>query len=223
MKKLFILFFLPLLWACSSDSKDDDLIEKNSIVGVWEFENYFISFNDEGFYSAYIADEFIDSGSYVKSGNTVLCENMYFNRKTTYEIRELSAKNLEVDIKYIDLNGGSHDNTMTLVKSLANPSQYNSLSGKSYSWYSSIFGNITMAFNTYNSGVKSATKGNAAKYPLKFFYIVSDNKLFYQTLNETSIQVPSIGSWSVDYNTVKCWELFFNPNGSIKDIKNISL
>lgn len=221
MKKIlfFALIFLSIfvLGSCSDSNKDEpEVNETPSITGVWENGNYFVSFSSDGFYAAYIADRFIDSGNYTQSKYAVSCQNTYFNRNTTYTIKSISDTELKVDVTYTDLYGGIQNKNLTFTKSTELPaSQINTLSGKSYKWNSSVFGTVTMAYNTYNSGIKSATKGSAAKYPLKFFYIYIGEKLYYQILDDDSIQTPTIGSWSTDYYTVKCWKLSFSANGSI--------
>lgn len=227
MKKFLTLILLATLFVSCSSSDDDNEpnippIEKpQSIVGVWENGNNFISFNSDEFYSAYIADEFIDSGNYTRVENVVSCENTYFSRKTTYTIKSISDTKLSVDISYTDLDGKVNKKTIEFTKSKTTPaSKSNTLVGKSYTSLSQYFGNVTMTFSTYNSGMKSASKGSAEKYPLKFFYIYIGNKLYFQILDDSSIQVPSIGAWTTDYNTVKCWELEISSNGSI-NIANI--
>jgi len=72
-----------------------------------------------------------------------------------------------------------------------------------------------MKFNAFNSGIKSAEKGSAAKYPLRFFYVYIGEKLYHQILQEENVQVPSIGAWTTEYNLVKIWKLSFSPNGGI--------
>lgn len=217
MKKLAaILFILPLFLSCSSS--DDPVIpdeKPRSIVGVWENGNNFISFNNDGFYSAYIADNFIDSGDYARVENVVSCHNTYFNRKTTYTIKTISDTKLDVDISYTDLDGNINKKEIEFTKSTVTPaSKINTLAGKSYTLQSTYFGNVTRLFSTFNSGIKIATNGNAADYPIKFFYIYIDDKLYFQSLRDNSIQTPSIGSWNTDYNTVYCWKLSFRANGS---------
>lgn len=218
---------LPLVFfSCSSDddNNNDNNDKPQSVIGVWENGNNLVSFNSDGFYSAYIADEFIDSGDYIYSESVVSCENTYFSRKTIYTIKSISDTKLDVNINYIDLDGKSQNKAIVFTKAMTTPaSKSNTLSGKSYTSQSTYFGNVTMTFSAYNSGIKSATKGNAANYPLKFFYIFIGEKLYYQILDDSSIQVPSIGSWTTDYNTVKCWKLSFNPNGSISNVEIISL
>lgn len=230
MKKiLFVCIALLSVFvfqSCSSsdnDEQDDDITTTTpaSLVGVWQKGDYFVSFDSKGFYAAYIEDEFIDSGNYTQSKNIVECNNMYFHRITTYTIRSISENNLEVDISYMDLYGNHKNKTVTFTKTDDIPaSKENTLSGKSYTGFSSTFGNVTMTFNTYNSGIRSASKGSAAKYPLKFFYIYIGDKLYYQLLDDDSIQIPSIGSWT-NYNVVRCWKIYFSPNGSISDIENL--
>lgn len=236
MKKM--LFMLPMLAALffviTSCSKDDELqkeeTENNddlslpSIIGTWVYGNYFVSFGEDGFYSAYIADEFIDSGDYNQTGNFISCLNNYFNRETIYTIKNISGAKMNVEISYTDLHGEKKHKTLNLTKSNdAIVSRSNTLIGKSITTYSSYFGNVTRTFNTFNSGIKSASKGNAKNYPLNFFYIYIGNRMYHQILNNSSTQVPSIGAWTTDYNEVICWELSFSPNGSINDFKYIEL
>lgn len=227
MKKLLLLLLFPfVLFACGSDDKDkdEDIDDPKSIVGVWENDNYFVSFNSDGFYSAYIADEFIDSGNYTRSESKVSCENTYFRRKTIYTIKSISDTKLNVDITYTDVYGENQNKTIVFTKSSAIPSsKNNTLAGKSYAYNSSGLKVVTMSFTTFNFGIKTATSANASKYPLKFFYINIGDKLYHQTLEDHSIQVPTIGGWTTGYNTVRCWKLSFNANGSIDGIEVISL
>lgn len=233
MKKiLFLMAMLStiLFTSCSKSENeptaDDDKnsIQQSDIVGVWKNGNYFVSFGSDGFCAAYIVEQFIDSGNYNLSNDVISCSNTYFNRSTTYIIRSVSDTELKVDITYTDLNGNNHNKAMTFLKDTTTPaSRNNTLGGKFHTWQSTIFGNITMNFSTYNSGIKSATKGSAAKYPLNFFYIYIGERLYYQILRNNSIQVPTIGSWATSYDDVICWKLFFSPNGSISDTEYVTL
>lgn len=234
MKKiLFILPVLVALFVFTSCSKDDDTQKEEtenenlpspSIVGTWKNGNYFVSFGEDGFCSAYIADEFIDSGDYKQSEDEVSCSNNYFNRKTVYTIKSISETEMKAEISYTDLYGKANNKTMTFTKSNdAIVSRSNTLSGKSITTLSSYFGNVTRTFTSFNAGVKSATKGSATKYPLNFFYIYIGNTMYHQILHNSSTQVPTIGGWTTDYNEVKCWKLSFSPNGIISDFENVDL
>ena len=225
---LFMLPMLAVLFIISSCSKDEiennDDLSSPSIIGTWEDGNYFVSFGEDGFYSAYIADEFIDSGDYDQTENEISCLNNYFNRETIYTIKNISDTEMNVEISYVDLHGERKHKTLNLTKSNdAIVSRSNTLSGKSITTYSAYFGNVTRTFNTFNSGIKSATKGSANNYPLNFFYIYIGNRMYHQILNNSSIQVPTIGAWTTGYNEVICWELSFSPNGSINDFNYIEL
>lgn len=225
---LFLLIGVVCFLFSSCSNNDNDTSEEDddlpSIVGTWENGNYFVSFNDNGFYSAYIADGFIDSGDYEQSESVISCENPYFNRKTTYAIKNISEAKVETEISYTDLHGEVKSKTMTFTKTDApQASKSNTLSGKVMTWRSSVFGNVTMTFNSYNAGIKSASKGNAANYPLSFFYIYIGDKLYFQLLSNNSIQIPSIGGWTTEYNEVTCRKLFFTPNGSIDYFEDVDL
>lgn len=234
-----ILFFMVvaisqilLFGSCGKESDDkneiiEDVLEEDKelpIIGTWANGNYFVSFSNEGYYSAYIADTFIDSGTYERIDDEINCFNNYFQRHTEYTIKDLSDSEMTLIIKYIDVWGNENKNEMTLIKTDGDIiSKNNTLTGKSISWLSNYFGTITMTFSSSNSGIKAASKGSAAKYPLNFFYIYVGDKLYYQLLSNNSIQVPSIGGWTTDYNNVKCWKLYFSPNGSIDKFDVIDL
>ena len=228
MKKiLFLLAVLPmfLFTTCSKDDEtENENLPLSSIIGTWKNGNYFVSFGEDGFYSAYIADKFIDSGDYKQVEYEVSCLNNYFNRETIYIIKNISETEMKVEISYVDVYGKTNSKNMTLTKSDdAIVSKSNRLIGKSMKTPSPYFGNVTRTFNSFNAGVKSATKGSAAKYPLNFFYIYIGNKIYHQILDDNSIQIPSIGAWSTNYNEVVCFKLSFSPNGSISDFENVDL
>lgn len=230
MKKIFMLItvVLPLFLSCSSDNSSDENIddekEHPSIVGVWENGSYFVSFSNDGYYAAYLGDQFIDSGNYTQSEKGISCSNPYFNRTTSMNIENISVSELKLDVTYTDVHGDVSNKVVSFRKSTDIPaSQNSSLTGKSLSYRSSTFGVITMKFNTGNSGVKTATKGAAAEYPIKFFYIFINGKVYYQYIPESHIQVPTIGSWTTDYYDIYCRSLTFSPNGEIDDFDLIDL
>lgn len=229
-KALFMTLILMNFFVFASCSKNDDVKDENknllssSVVGTWKDGKYFLSFGEDGFYSAYIADTFIDSGYYKQDGHKLSCSNTYFNRKTVYIIKEVSETELKVEILYIDLYGKTNNKAMTFTKSDDDTaSRNNTLIGRTITTHSQYFGNVIRTFTSFNSGIKSATKGSAAKYPLNFFYIYIGNTMYHQIIHSSSIQVPTISGWTTDYNKVKCWELLFLPNGSIDDFKEIEL
>lgn len=210
---------LPIMFvSCSDDDNNNPPQEESaSIIGTWGYENYFASFGEDGFYCSYLDEEFIDSGDYKQSGSIVTCSNAYFNRNTTFKIMNVTETEMIVEISYIDLNGNSEKKNMVLTKcGIESASKENPLIGRNISWNTyDTFGIITMNFNTYDSGVKTASKGSAKKYPLDFFYIYIDNKMYYQILRNNSIQVPTIGGWNTNYNDVSCWNIIISSDGSI--------
>lgn len=224
MKKNYFIFLLVLLFvSCSSGSNDEDPKEEPiQITGVWQSGNYFLSF-DKGFYSAYIDKEFIDSGEYTQDKNVVTCQNSYFKRKTTYKITKVSNTEIKADISFVDNKGNNQTKSITFTKSEEQPAPKNGLAGLTCTFRSSYFGDVIMSFSTFNSGIELAAKGSAAKYPLRFFYVHIGDKLFYQTLEEKTIQVPSIGFWNTDYNEVFCWKLTFSSNGGIAYFESVPL
>lgn len=217
-------FILPLILgvlsicatSCGDDGEDDvEPTVETSIVGVWQSNNYVISFSQAGFYSAYIADEFLDSGTYTRNGTTITCYNSYFGRTTTYVINSITDKSISVSVSYTDNNRKSKQTSLRLSKTSITPATMsNRIIGKNLKYLSSSFGTITLQFDTYNSGVKRCTKSSGAKYPLNFFYIYLDNKLYWQLIEDESVVVPTIGGWTTKYNNISCWELIFSNSGA---------
>lgn len=240
MKKLILMLamMLPMMLVSCSDGEapaisesqeeqegsDDSEKEEYNITGTWSDGNYFVSFGKDGSYCAFLNGTFIDSGYYKIEDNTVTCENKFFNRITTYSIIDIDDNKIKADVVYSDVNGNAQKSSINFSRSEEVGCEKDSpLVGRNISWNTwGEFGTITMEFNTYNSGVKSASKGTAKKYPLDFFYIYNDSKLYYQIIRNSSIQVPSIGGWSTGYYDVVCWEITISSNGNI-DFEKVEL
>ncbi len=223
---LTAVILFPLLFTSCTDINSDEITSNpNSIEGVWknkDNDNYFVSFNGKGFYSAFLADEFIDSGEYTIAGKNIYCNNSYFGRETIYTIKSISDAELIVDLRYVDVYGKVQNLSMEFIKIDMKPaSQRNPLAGKSCSWNNSAFGKVTMFFSTYCSGIKSATKGSAAQYPYNIFYVYIGDKMYYQLLRDSSTQIPTIGGWTSDFS-VECMKVNLNPDSSIR-LVNIDL
>ena len=214
---------MPMVFVACSDSENNDNSnnppqeESVSIIGTWENENYFVSFGDDGFYCSYFGDDFIDSGNYEQSDNEVTCVNTYFNRSTSFIVLDATENQISVEISYTDLSGNSNSKNMVLTKNDVEPAlKENPLVGRSISWNTyDTFGIISMNFNTHNAGLKTASRGSAKNYPLDFFYIYIGNRMYYQLLRNSSIQVPSIGGWTTNYGEVACWEIIISSDGNI--------
>lgn len=236
MKKYFNVFVslmvvLLAITSCSSD--DDDSPSKPatpeprtySEVGVWENGNYFVSLSSDHFLTAYVAPNFIDCGTYSRSNaNVITSTNSYYSKNTTYTIKSIDDKSMTVEISYKDFRGEDKSKSLVLTKTDKTPTiKENPVSGKSYTWLSDVFGNETYAFNTYNTGKQSCTKGSARKYPMDFYYIYFNNCLYYQTFNPAGTQTPSIGGWNVKADTgeISVDTVTFDRNGRIYELYGV--
>lgn len=100
---------------------------------------------------------------------------------------------MSVDVSYTDVYGYQKTKSLVLQKSTKSPTiKENSVAGKNYTWYSTVFVNETFAFNSYNTGRKSGTKGSYKNYPIDFYYIYYDGCVYYQQFNPFGTQTPSI-------------------------------
>lgn len=230
MKKIIsTLFLLLTLFACGE--KNDEPKQNNDepkqneeidITGVWENGNKFISFSND-FYVAYIADKFIDSGTYSvnKDSKQVTCNNTYFNRKTNYTIKEIKDNQLTVDYSSTDIHGKPVGGTLTLTKTDKTPTTYdNPLIGKSHSYLSSsAFGTITYNFT---SPYRAEQKASKQKYKNILYYIYLDEYFYYQKFyDDDYIQVPTIGGWNTNAETgeITVINVGFNSDGTISYIE----
>jgi hypothetical protein len=231
-KKNFLLNMLTIMMvavlslgfaSCSSDDENEPVIEEEktySIIGVWEYENYFISFNNDNFYTAYIDNKFIDSGNYTSTDKEIYCYNPYFNISTVYTIKLLNDNTLQVCITYTDYSGTQKTKDMTLTKSKINPAvKDHTMIGKNYSFLSTI-GTVNWNFNTYNTGEKTASK--YPKYPKKVYYIFLNDKIYLQYFrSDINEPFPYLGSWSENVGNGKV--LIFKTTFEYGQLKELIL
>ncbi len=239
MKKYFynlLMTFISVsaftLFSCGgNDDEEEDVPagtpKVQSVVGVWENGNYFISLSDDKFLTAYIGDNFIDNGTYIVSPDNkkITCSNTYYNHITNYDITSISDKQLNLDISYTDVFGKDHKKSLNLTKSTKIPvSKDNGLVGKSYRYLTGNFGHVTYTFSSYNIGSKSSEKTGMAKYPLIIHYIYFNGNIYYQEFTSSSSQVPTIGGWTTGVNAgeIIAAQVYFDSAGGIYNIRNVS-
>ncbi len=229
---LLFLMMMAVLYlgivSCGGNDEDSDIPkivnpETLNPVGVWENGEYFISFNDENFCSAYFDIEYVDCGAYSVKDNVITCNNAYYAKQTKYNIKKMTENTLEVEIDYISLSGKARSKSMTFTKNTAIvPSvKDNSLIGKSLT-YLTYFGGTTTttwSFETYNTGTRSMKSGAASNYPLRIYYALFDNKIYYQTFKTTQ-QMPAIGGWE-PRTRVTISKVSFGSDGTLTGIISI--
>ena len=138
MKKILLFAMITLLFAgCSkSDSIDgnkENALQKSDIVGVWKSGDYFVSFSDGNYYIAYLTGTFIDSGYFKLDGTNVKCDNNYFKKSTTINIKSIKNDLMACKIDYIDGEGKAKSLDKTFTKTSETPTQSNNIViGKSY-------------------------------------------------------------------------------------------
>ncbi|MBQ9204727.1 MAG: hypothetical protein IJ155_10880 [Prevotella sp.] len=109
MKQILVLLALSAMLVCSCSSGDDSPVEEtpkykldaNSIVGVWRSGDYWVSFSEDGFYSAFfnIGDnERIDDGDYTIDGDVVTIKN--YEHTTELSLKALSSASMTFDMTY---------------------------------------------------------------------------------------------------------------------------
>ena len=224
MKKYFLsLAVIFAMLSCSKDSENVNTppVATSGITGVWESNDYFISFNDYNFYTAYIDDHFIDCGDYFFDDEMVVsCWNTYFYRKTTYTITYLSTTKMDVDVAYTDIQGIAWNKSLSLTRTEKKAARKdNFLIGKSceLDFSQNVPAKVSYSFATYQTASKTTTHKNASKWPMSLFYIYCNKTLYYQQFNQQAGQVPQIEGWNTDEGTgiVTAWSIKENQDGSI--------
>lgn len=234
-KILFVLFaflYAVSLVSCGGDDNEkdeptppqDNTITLSKIEGVWASGDYFVSFSSDKFCTAFVAPVFLDSGSFQLADGVVTCRNSYFNHSTIYTIKSVTDSKMSVEVAYTDFRGDNKTATVALTKTAEFPvEKENPLVGKSYTSRSQYFGTVTNSFTTYCSGQKTASDGNAKKYPLNIFYIYRDGKYYQQLYTNKNHQTPSIGAWTTnaDDGEIQINQVTFSADGSIESVETI--
>jgi hypothetical protein len=182
-QNIFLLLFLPMiLFSCSSDSKEEEQEpESIDLVGVWKSGDYFISFSEDKFYTAYLNDKFIDSGDYVISQEKklVTCKNTYNNKTTRYDIVGCENGSLVCKATYINFEGEEVTENFSLKKSNSIPSsKEHILIGKLYRYLAAGYGDCIMKFDTFNTATLSTDEYRPKVQ--NWYYIYLDSNIYFQ-------------------------------------------
>ena len=237
MKKLIYQFFIVTVLtvfsvSCGKSSpdspKDDNKGQQEetiySVVGVWKSGNNLISFHSDGFYCAYLGDKFIDNGYYKQDKNeSVVCDNYYYNRKTTYKLTSINENRMTVDVSSKDVFGVDFTKKMTFEKTTIEPTkEKHELTAKSWSYVSTL-GTITNSFVTNDTGTQTHSANPMKRCPLKFFYVYINGYAYlqYSYLSE----VLQIGGWSekAESKDIIALKIDFGPDGSMSFIGDSSV
>lgn len=154
MKQVLFMAMLAagmLLTGCSKSEsseeqrKGNDMeqsLTKEQIVGVWRSGDYWVSFSEDGFMSAYLSDKCITEGDYTIDGDTVKADNSEIYFVTTFLMRYVSPANMESTITYYDFgenDGEVITKNFSFTKSSEEPcTKNNILLGKSFSYDTTV-------------------------------------------------------------------------------------
>ena len=208
MKK-YLFFMLVVVSAfavsaCSSSSDDDPKPkQKTDIVGVWANGDNFVSFNKDGYYTAYLNDKFIDS-----------------NKTTKYKILKVGSE-LDVIVTYNNFEGNDVTETISFSKTTKTPSEKdNFLIGKSFSYETMYYGTVTNKFETHNIIYHTSNKGKSFKN--LWYYIYLEPNIYYQKFIPTDKQYPT-STFMNDCNTgnVHIEKIHTSSNGDIYAMERV--
>jgi hypothetical protein len=188
MKKIlfmtaWVALYLISFTSCSSDNKEEGRKESESfnLVGVWKSGDYFISFSDEGFYTAYLSDKFIDSGNYEvnQRDKKVTCKNTYTNKSTKYDIVNCTSNGLICKVTYINFEGKEVNENFSMKKVNSTPSsKEHILIGKLYRYLAAGYGDCIMKFDTFNTATLSTDEYRPKVQ--NWYYVYLDSNIYFQ-------------------------------------------
>ena len=226
MKKTLLMIQMAVclfgFMACSS-SDDDNIIQEmeqvaikqSDLIGVWISGDYFVSFNNKWFYSAFLDDYFIDSGNYDinSDNNNVFTLNPITRKSTEYRIIDKTDNVLKAEISYTNMDGQQFKKTMSFTKSdKETAKERNNLVGNSWEslWYSDEGAQPCHYFvPTYIYGSMTTESPLAKSIPLTVIYVYLDNVMYYQ-LYTSQKDLPVIHGWNDEANTNKVLKYQFD-------------
>lgn len=193
MKQIFLsLITFFVLSSCSSDAPQEPAtinnpIKQNEIVGLWADGDSFVSFNSDGYYAAYLADDYLESGTYKLPMEIKEGELHVHQEDSIIEIRGCLGYTilqvLEINSNTIKLNFvKNQNNQITLHKTNRTP----------------VTHTISLVGQTYN-GIKFVDEYTAiaADSTSNLNYILYENRLYLKG------------------DSISIWELSFDNDGNI--------
>lgn len=193
MKQIFLsLITFFVLSSCSSDDPQEPAtinnpIKQNEIVGLWADGDSFVSFNSDGYYAAYLADDYLESGTYKLPMEIKEGELHVHQEDSIIEIRGCLGYTiiqvLEINSNTIKLNFvKNQNNQITLHKTNRTP----------------VTHIISLVGQTYN-GIKFVDEYTAiaADSTSNLNYILYENRLYLKG------------------DSISIWELSFDNDGNI--------
>lgn len=193
MKQIFLsLITIFALLACSSDDSQEPAvinnpIRQNEIVGLWADGDSFVSFNSDGYYAAYLADDYLECGTYELPMEIKEGELHVHQEDSIIEIRGSLGYTilhvLGINSNTIKLNFvKNQNNPITLHKTNKTPATRT----------------ISLVGQTYN-GIKFVDEYTAitADSTSNLNYILYENRLYLKG------------------DSISIWELSFDDNGNI--------
>lgn len=212
MKKTLLMIQMAVclfgFMACSSSDDDNNIqemeqvkIKQSDLIGVWTSGDFFVSFSSEGFFSAYIADDFIGCGDYslqkkddkseIHSDTfvddyAVIAFDDYTQQNTIIHIKRLTVNEMEAEFYYPKHNKPYENikKLLILSKTDTQPSEKNhKFIGYSFTDKCVIEGDnstVTTMLVTYNIGQQTTNHEKANMFPIELKYICFNNMILFQ-------------------------------------------
>ena len=172
-KVLFLFALLPMLFSCSSEENELNYEKlKSQIVGVWEYNDILVSFDEYGYYAAILDETFLDCGSFILNKDEITCKNNYLNKNTKYIIESIDNNGINMIVTYNNYKNEEVNKNITLYKTDKKPaSKDNILIGKIYNFLLSGYGGCNIIFNSHNIAEMKTESVKPITQIWNYFYI----------------------------------------------------
>lgn len=162
------------------EQKPEQEPETLNIEGVWRDGAFFVSFGADGYYSAHLHEEHLDTGAYTVKDNTITCKNNYNGKQTIYNVKQLSESALECTASYEPYNADTVTEERAFSKSNETPAaKEHILVYKSWGYLSSNYDTITIEFKSHYTATQSSSKDS--RYVNEWYYTYIEPYIYVQS------------------------------------------
>jgi hypothetical protein len=190
MKKILFFLLLAAFTSCQEkiDTPNEEAEETPTpeppkpieITGVWRDGDFFISFDANGYYSAHLSEEHLDTGAYSIEDNIVTCKNNYNAKTTTYDISEANETTIRCKATYSPYNAEAKTESRTFTKTDETPnSKDHILIDKYWGYKSKGYGTITIEFKNHYLAFKSSSVDD--RYVNEWYYAYIEPYIYVQS------------------------------------------
>ncbi len=222
MKQVLFMAMLVagmLLTGCSKDSESKGMetkgnteqkaqtLTKEQIVGVWRNGDYWVSFSEDGFMSAYLNEKCIAEGDYMIEGDTVKAESSLLYFCTRFVVNDILEKEISLSITYRELMkpydvDNRKTETFKFRKTDESPCTKNALVNKEFSYktlvkFKDSTGNVVLKQGTALCQVRNhcdilrllTTEDSKERSAIREYYVYLPPVMYYHEVETDGLNI----------------------------------